>query len=343
MKKNKLLKIFNKLSGTDPKMLDGFRMFDEGIASLKENLEQTIKVSTLEELNGKLKQFKDKIDFTPLQEAFDVLKGEIQERDEQYNSEIREELETKLAEVNKSLEDRDGVSETNFKTIYEEKESLQRQITDLMNRKPPEFPDFNLPLKEAENRLLATIQELQTDVQNRDKTEEIRKEFESALKKLRADLLSVINSVGGGAMNRQILFNGVDYLKQYTDINYIPGNNVSFTVVNNQAKNRVDVTINATGGSGSGIIRSINSVAVDTLAGSAPTTDYVYLVSGTTTITLPTAVGNSNLYTIKNVGTGIVTVAFTGGETGDGETTLIMPVQYTSIDLVSDTANYNIT
>jgi hypothetical protein len=45
-----------------------------------------------------------------------------------------------------------------------------------------------------------------------------------------------------------------------------------------------------------GITRSVNIISSNTNAGAAAATDYVYLVSGTTTLTLPTAVGNTNRY-----------------------------------------------
>ena len=88
--------------------------------------------------------------------------------------------------------------------------------------------------------------------------------------------------------------------------------------------------------------KSINVVSVNTSAGSASSTDYVYLASGTINITLPTAVGNQNLYTIKNVGTGVITVNTTSSETIDGSLTAPIRVQYLSLTLVSDGANWNI-
>lgn len=149
---------------------------------------------------------------------------------------------------------------------------------------------------------------------------------------------------GGGSMDRQIYIGGVDPLTRYTDINLKAGTNVTLTYANNDVTKKVDVTVSSTGGSGSGIVRSVNSVATPTTAGSALTTDYVYLVSGTTTITLPTTVGNSNLYTIKNIGAGTVTIATTGGETIDGNVNLQMPVQFTSVDLISNNSgNWDIT
>ena len=74
-------------------------------------------------------------------------------------------------------------------------------------------------------------------------------------------------------------------------------------------------------GGSSGITRSISTVSTNTSAGSTALTDYVYFVSGTTTLTLPTAVGNTNRYTVKNVGSGNVTIATTGGQTIDGGST----------------------
>lgn len=88
--------------------------------------------------------------------------------------------------------------------------------------------------------------------------------------------------------------------------------------------------------------KSINIVSINTNAGSTSSTDYVYLASGTINITLPTAVGNQNLYTIKNVGTGIITINTTSSETIDGSLTAPIRVQYLSLTIISDGANWNI-
>ena len=88
---------------------------------------------------------------------------------------------------------------------------------------------------------------------------------------------------------------------------------------------------------------SVNVVSTNTAAGSATSTDYVYLVSGTTTITLPTAVGNVGIYNIKRVGTNTVSIATTSSQTIDGSASPItINVQYVSLTLVSDGANWNI-
>ena len=96
------------------------------------------------------------------------------------------------------------------------------------------------------------------------------------------------------------------------------------------------------GGGGGGITRSVVSVSVDTSAGADALTDYVYLVSGTTILTLPTAVGNTNMYTVKNVGVATVTVATTAAQTIDGSASVSMPVANQSLDFISDNSNWNI-
>lgn len=91
-----------------------------------------------------------------------------------------------------------------------------------------------------------------------------------------------------------------------------------------------------------GFAKSINSVSINTAAGSTASTDYFYFASGTINITLPTAVGNNNTYVIKNVGTGIVTIDTTSSQTIDGSLTAPLRVQYLSLTIISDGANWNI-
>ncbi len=94
--------------------------------------------------------------------------------------------------------------------------------------------------------------------------------------------------------------------------------------------------------SSGGINRSISSISSPVTAGATANTDYIYLVSGTTTLTLPTAVGNTNQYTITNTGTNNVTVATTSAQTIDGSTTYILDAQYYSIDVLSNGSNWYI-
>lgn len=96
------------------------------------------------------------------------------------------------------------------------------------------------------------------------------------------------------------------------------------------------------GGGGGGISRVVSVISTNTAAGAASSTDYVYLVSGTTTVTLPTAASNTNRYTIKRVGVNPVTIATTSAQTIDGSASATLAVQYDSLDLISDGSNWNI-
>lgn len=86
--------------------------------------------------------------------------------------------------------------------------------------------------------------------------------------------------------------------------------------------------------------RLVTSVSTATPAGAIPGTDYIYLVSGITTITLPTAVGSSNQYTITNIGANTITVATTSAQTINGSTTVTLPVANMSLDMISNGSNW---
>ena len=82
------------------------------------------------------------------------------------------------------------------------------------------------------------------------------------------------------------------------------------------------VTI-STGGGGSGITRTTSVISVSTNAGTAGNTDYVYFPNVGIQVNLPSVVGNTNLYTVKNLSASSVLV--TSAEGIDGSATVLMP------------------
>lgn len=72
-----------------------------------------------------------------------------------------------------------------------------------------------------------------------------------------------------------------------------------------------------------------------------PASDYVYLVAGAHTMTLPTAVGNKNRYTVKNNHSAAITVNTTSSQTIDGTTSISLGPQ-AAVDLISDNSNWSI-
>lgn len=91
-------------------------------------------------------------------------------------------------------------------------------------------------------------------------------------------------------------------------------------------------------------LRVIKIITANTSAGA--TDEYVMAnaSSGALTYTLPTAVGNSQVYTVKKTDSSAnaVTIATTGGQTIDGASTLVINVRNQSFSLVSDGSNWNI-
>lgn len=93
-------------------------------------------------------------------------------------------------------------------------------------------------------------------------------------------------------------------------------------------------------GGGSGITRSVSKVSTSQTAGASSAIDYVFFAQAGVKLTLPTAVGNSNMYTVKNMTTSSVLVAAPEG-IDDGATALIS-VQYQSLDLISNGSIYGV-
>jgi hypothetical protein len=92
------------------------------------------------------------------------------------------------------------------------------------------------------------------------------------------------------------------------------------------------------GGGGGGEV--VTAVSINTSM-AAPTT--FYLASGTITLTLPTAVGNSGLkFQVKNVTTGQITIATTSSQTIDGNINMILTEKNSVIGLISDGTNWSI-
>jgi hypothetical protein len=103
---------------------------------------------------------------------------------------------------------------------------------------------------------------------------------------------------------------------------------------------RVISTYDDSGGATGTITRLISSVSTNTTAGSAMNTDYVYIVTGITTITLPTAVGNTNTYTVTNDGASSIAVATTSSQTINGSSSVNLSLANMSLDFVSNNSNW---
>jgi len=89
------------------------------------------------------------------------------------------------------------------------------------------------------------------------------------------------------------------------------------------------------------------TVAVKSSSYTLTTNDQIVLGNANAaaiTLTLPTAVGNVNLYEIKKIdsSSNAVTVSTSGGQTIDGGSSAVIKVPYASISVVSDGSNWYI-
>ena len=87
-------------------------------------------------------------------------------------------------------------------------------------------------------------------------------------------------------------------------------------------------------------IQTINTITMNTTLSSA----YNYVLvngSGAVTVTLPSPVTGTT-YTIKNISTFTTTITPTSG-TIDGAASFLIPIQYTSVSLITDGTNWFIT
>lgn len=99
------------------------------------------------------------------------------------------------------------------------------------------------------------------------------------------------------------------------------------------------LVVETQGGATGQVQRNVQTVTAATTLGANG--DYVVFISGASgAVTLPTAVGNTGKYTLKNIHTADKTVSTTSSQTIDGGTLTIRPND--SFDLMSDGTNWRI-
>lgn len=242
-------------------------------------------------------------------------------------------------------------------------DALRRRVADYAKKSDIESLEYRISelsqiIDEKVENLLNAVKETVRSVrdslsENTQQTaSELRKEYQGRLKKIEESSAFLENTLGK--------------VKAYTDklpkvINFPVQRSVSIPVATDEGG--LGTTVRPTVGqvpvaqadgtyrpgsapAGSGISRTVITKAIDY---SIATTDDMILAdaSGASiTLTLPSAItaGSGKVFTIKQINSGAntVTVATTGGQTIDGDSTQVLQQQYVSIDLVSDGANWSI-
>jgi hypothetical protein len=92
----------------------------------------------------------------------------------------------------------------------------------------------------------------------------------------------------------------------------------------------------AGGAAGSGITRTVTVTSGSYTVGTTVSVDYVYLIAGLHTGTMPAAAASTNRYTFKNNHTADVTVSRAGTDTFEGGGTSITIAPEDSVDVISN-------
>ena len=276
-----------------------------------------------------------------------VLKRELIETESSFNGRLND----KLFALKSAMVEYKNASLERMGALSKEINCLKKEIQDISQRKV-EIPNFEEQISRVEVALKnAVVDVKETNEKQLERTvtdsEKLINNLKEDIKKLRADTMSAISAipsrvVGGGNMNRNILVgNNPSTLGRYTDLNILAGSNIVLSYSNNDNLKTTNLTIAASGDGG--VVRSISTVNVSSVVGAVASTDYVVVAGSGIQLTMPTAVGNTNLYTIKNKSTSSVMVVGNGAETIDGDANIILAIKYVSVDLISDDANWHIT
>lgn len=116
---------------------------------------------------------------------------------------------------------------------------------------------------------------------------------------------------------------------------------INLATPTNPADAATKAYVDSVAGGGGGITRAINQVTANVTAAAVANKDYVYWWSGSTsyTVTMPTAVANTNRYTLKNSSSIAQPVNTTSSQTIEGGTSITINAG-NSVDLISNGANW---
>lgn len=338
--KEKLKKILAGITYSDSGVKGAFKLVEKEMQKVADKLRENAEMKTVEMTKKRITEIKEQI-----QSIFDYI-SKLKEDLKKSESDLTGSLNQKLDALKLRMVEYRSASLERLGILSAEMDGLKEDIREISQKKV-EIPNFENQILKTESQLGELIIGLREETG--DKVEgiltETRKavgDLEEEIKKMRRDTMTAMASRGGGNMNRNILVGGnPSTLGRYTDLNILAGANVTLTYTNNDNLKTTNLTIGAA--AGSGVTRNISTVIVSSVIAAAASTDYVIVANAGIQLTLPTAVGNTNLVTVKNVGTSSVLIATTGGQTIDGDTTIIMPLRYTAVDLISDDANWNVT
>lgn len=145
---------------------------------------------------------------------------------------------------------------------------------------------------------------------------------------------SILIATGGGGGSLTV--KEVDGTPNVASVTTIVVSNGTLT---DDGSGQVTVT---TGGGGGGITRTTSVVTANTTPAAAASTDYVFFCDSGLRVFMPTAISNTNLYTMKNTGSSSVLIVASVGQAIDGSTSALMPTTNESLTLISNNSVWGV-
>jgi hypothetical protein len=354
MRKEKIRKLVEGLSSFDDEVVKSIDTLNTEIAEFTKKIKAGVTAETLDQVRSSFKKLERSVE--PLNSAVTTLGENLSQREEQLLIELRDSIDGISRDIERSnklnykeasdffnsrLDKIQNATKSEVVKIGERISKLNNILDDIENRLVGDIRGIDGAFKRDVSKLRKTIESL-----NIPDPKEWQRKFDDLQKRtdrVRADLLGAVSRVrGGGNANRNILVgNNPSVLGRYTDLNLKAGTNVTLSYTNNDNLKTTDLTIAAA--AGTGVVRAVETLAVSSVLADTASTDFVFIASQGVQLTLPTAVGNTNLYTIKNAAASSVLVTPNGAETIDGEANIILATRYTAVDLISDDSAWHIT
>lgn len=247
-KTNKLRKILSVLT-PDQTVVD-FSQFDTEIQVLKDKLKEKITIKTLEDVSVQLEKFKKKLDLKPLLDSITQLDNSFKQR----SQELYAQIEQKTTELSNELIKAD---EGRMRDLNLEISDLKYELSTLEEARKTDLQKIqeSIPnVSDLENRVDEMLLQLTSRIDTLEEEERVEKDWQAEIDKIRKELLSRINNLGGGAMNQQINVNSSVMSKKYADFNLKNGTNTTITATDNDTKKWVDITFTSSGSGGGSVI-----------------------------------------------------------------------------------------
>lgn len=257
-KKNKIKKLLARLDEISKNSLgkvqtEADKLIEDEVSGMRKQLSDNASVKALGKIEEIFKQLKADFDLTDIQEEIKNLTDDLNTQQKIQSDSFDEKLTSFYNELKKSKDEgkkftsayvtdlqkkldrlvgevgvKGNESTSKEKTFKKEIESINSKLNDFINKL-----DKNITKVEAIKPYTA-----KKDTEHQKAIDELKNETRN----LRSDLLSRLQTVGGGAINRQILVGGTNPLTKYTDYNIIAGSGITITTANDDTNKRVNLT-----------------------------------------------------------------------------------------------------